>query len=182
MIFKKQHIGVLFFLLLLTNPLCASNFGALLFLYIFAPIFFAEFILLLICIFGKYNNSNIKFMKAEFGFNVLVSAWFGIFDNKLESFLTMFLPLFALNLIGFLTAAFKNRKMGSSFSFNYNEMEQAAVNIKAEQELHINEAIDAFTISAVGPKIRIVGLKLKENADPIAAVNLLKSLVENQIV
>jgi hypothetical protein len=113
---------------------------------------------------------------------LLLSAWFGFFDKSSDAFLSMYIPLFALNLIGLLIAAFKNRKMGSYFSFIYNEMEQAAANINVQQDLHINEVIDAFTISAVGPKIRIVGLKLKENADPIAAVALLNSLVVDEVV
>lgn len=64
-----------------------------------------------------------------------------------------------------------------SFSFIYQKLRDEAKSLNSSHSLFINGVVDPLRISHVGPKIRLIGIKLKEGADQQKAILLLKQLV-----
>lgn len=177
----KLSLIVLILILVIQNPLFASNFEALWYLYFIAPLFFCEFLLFLICIVGSNSNLYIKFMFIEFVINVFIFCWMG-YLNSYQNFLYWFSSLFVFNLLGLLIAAYKNRKLGSFFTLDYNKFELIAANFDNNQEIYIDKVIDAITISSEGAKIQLIGIKLKNENDHLKAIAYLEKIFVNQIV
>jgi len=71
---------------------------------------------------------------------------------------------------------------GSKFIFSYPDLEQKAASLDDTSQILINGVVDPLRIKHVGPQVRLIGIRLKEDVDAKDAVALLHRLLAFQFV
>ena len=79
-------------------------------------------------------------------------------------------------------AWWKQNNPDSEFNFEYKNPNQKSATALSSRHLLINGVEDPLTISHLGNKIKLMGLKLKENADQEKALILLKTAALFQVI
>lgn len=79
-------------------------------------------------------------------------------------------------------AWWKTEHPDSAFVFRYLDLEKEASMLDETSYILISAVVDPLRISHVGPQVRLIGIRLKEDAPSEEAVNLLRSLLEDQFV
>ncbi len=70
----------------------------------------------------------------------------------------------------------------SEFSFEYNNQNNRTMTILSSSHILVNNVEDPLTIGHMGSKIKLIGIKLKENADQERALITLKTAVLFQVI
>lgn len=70
----------------------------------------------------------------------------------------------------------------TDFDFEYKNLKKEALALSTSSQILINGVADPLRISHCGPQIRLIGVKLKEDADRGKAVSILKNAVLFQFV
>ena len=76
----------------------------------------------------------------------------------------------------------KETNSDSDFDFVYHKLREEALALTSDVQLLINGVADPVRIRHCGPQIRLIGVKLRENADREKVLLFLKRAVVNQVV